>query len=267
MRKIFLLIILFSEVLVAQPRVLVSVAPQKFLVEQIAQDRVKVDVIVPDGASPHTYEPTPRQAVALGKGDVWFRIGESFETRLIKILESKMEIIDQREGLDLLKDGCCGCKDSSDPHIWLSPALLKKEAEQITEVLSRRSPESAPFFRKNYAVLCKKIDLLDEEIAFLLRDKWGEAILVSHPAFGYFCRDYGLRQIAIEADGKEPSTKRVLELLKEAREASISSVYLQRQYSMRGGERIAKELQAKVIMVDPYEEDVISNLKLFAKTL
>lgn len=267
MRKTFLLLLLFSGGLFAQPKVLVSIAPQKYLVEQIAEDRVRVEVIVPEGASPHTYEPTPRQAIGLTKGEVWFRIGESFEHRLIKLLESKVEIIDQREGLELLADRCCCCKEAVDPHIWLSPVMLKKEAEQIAHVLSRRYPESAPFFQKNCVRLCQRIDLLHQEISDLLKGKEGEAILVSHPAFGYFCKEYGLKQIAIEADGKEPSTKRILELLEEARNASVSSVYLQKQYSMKGGEKIAKHLQAKVVMVNPYEEDVLTNLKMFAETL
>lgn len=267
MFRLLIIVCALCSTLFAKPLVLVSVAPQKYLIEQIAGDQVSVAVIVPDGASPHTYEPTPKQMVKLGGGDVWFRIGESFESRLLSVFGPTMEIVDQRDGIDLLHAGCCCCHDGHDPHIWLSPSLLKQEAKQIEAVLSRYCPEKSSLFQKNYLGLCNRLEKLDEQISEKLEMKRGSAILVSHPAFGYFCRDYGLKQIAIETEGKEPSSRRTLELIDEARKANICSVYLQQQYSMRGGKKIAKELGAEIVMVNPYDEDVISNLTFFAATL
>ncbi|MCH9609212.1 MAG: High-affinity zinc uptake system binding-protein ZnuA [Chlamydiales bacterium] len=269
MRKIFLLFFFSFIPLSAQPKILVSIAPQKYLVEQIGEERVSVEVIVPDGASPHTYEPTPRQAIGLAKGEIWFRVGESFEHRLIKILNrKKVDIVDQREGIDLLPlECCCHSVEAHDSHIWLSPSLLKLQGKQITRVLSEHYPESTSFFEKNYAALCLKLDTLDQEITSLLENREGAALLVTHPAFGYFCREYGLKQISIEQEGREPSSKQLINLLAEARTASIRSVYLQKQYSVKGGQKIAKELNAKTVMIDPYKEDVIANLKFLAETL
>lgn len=250
------------------PKVLVSVAPQKYLVSRIADDRIEVDVIVPSGASPHTYEPTPRQAMALQKGTLWFRIGESFENKLAKVLEKKMVIVDQRDGIELLPTcGCCHSKDGYDSHIWLSPRLLKQLASQITLALSAKFPESSHFFKENLITLHQELDELDALIALELEGKACEAMLVSHPAYAYFCRDYGLHQIAIEQEGKEPSAKQLLNILKQAKEAEIHSVLLQKQYSQKGGERIAKALGAKIILVDPYQEDVLDNLRQLASIL
>ncbi len=269
MHRFFLILLLLSASLYAQPRVAVSIAPQKYLVERIAEDRLLVDVIVPDGASPHSYEPTPKQTVTLQKSSVWFRIGEGFEQRLVGVLAPKMIIVDQREGIDLLPASgcCCSNKDAHDSHIWLSPTLLKSQAKQITTVLCQRFPESAAFFQNNFKSLSLELDQLNDEISEMLEGRKGTTMLVSHPAFGYFCREYDLKQISIENEGKEPTTKQLLALIEEARDAEIGAVFLQRQYNVKGGERVAHALNAKVVMVDPYREDVIANLKFLAEVL
>src|SRR5262249_49924355 len=143
----------------AKTQVLVSIAPQKFLVEQIGGAEVEVSVIVPAGANSHTYEPTPRQVIAIQKGEIWFRIGESFEARMIPSLHST-QIVDQREGLDLIKAGCgcCNARDACDPHIWLSPRLLKTEAAQIAEALAHQDPAHGEFFKSNYLKLAAELE-------------------------------------------------------------------------------------------------------------
>ncbi|MBS0623054.1 MAG: zinc ABC transporter substrate-binding protein [Verrucomicrobia bacterium] len=268
MKKFLLIFLLLSSSLFAKPRVLVSVAPQKHLISRIAEDRILVDVIVPEGVSPHSYEPSPRQTMIIQRSTVWFRIGEGFEKRLVSTLGSKLHIVDQREGIPLLPTcGCCQDIEAYDPHIWLSPSLLKQLACQMTSVLSQHFPESGPYFQANLQRLLADLDDLDTKITALLKGKQGTSILVTHPAFGYFCRDYGLQQISIEQEGKEPSVKQLMDILEQARQADVHSVFLQKQYSMKGGERIAKALGAKVVLVDPYREDVLDNLRQFAEIL
>jgi zinc transport system substrate-binding protein len=246
--------------------VLVSIAPQKFLVETIGGEHVDVKVIVPPGANSHTYEPTPRQVVLAQKGEIWFRLGESFEARMIPSL-SHTAIVDQREGLELLNTGCgcCHTHDAYDPHIWLSPRLLKKMAAQIAQKLSHKDPEHLSVYAANLARLEKELDQLDHECSVLLAHSAQKHILVSHPAFGYLCHDYALQQLSIEMEGREPTPRYLTELIQKAKEFQIKRVFLQLQHNPKGGKRIAKELGAETVFVDPYSENVIENLRVLAK--
>lgn len=247
----------------AELKILVSIAPQKYLVERIAEDKVSVSVIVPQGANPHSYEPTPKQMVAAKEGHLWFRIGESFELRLAPTLK-KCKIYDQREGIDLIQFncGCCHDLNAYDSHIWLSPRLLKIEAQQITQALCSELPEHASLFEANLARLCNDLEALDTEFKSY---SFPAAVLVSHPAFGYFCRDYGLEQISIEMEGKEPTPYYLTQLLNRANTEKFKTVFLQKQYNVKGGKRVADEIGASILFVDPYAENVIENLKFIAK--
>ncbi len=261
MLRILLLLIVGCSPLWAKTHVLVSVAPQKFLVEAIGGPQVEVEVIVPAGASPHTYEPSPKQAVGVSKGEIWFRLGEGFEEHLMPLLKDAW-IVDQRDNLDLIRS-CCGC-GGHDPHIWLSPLLLKQQATQIEGVLSQYDPEHAELYKLNLSALEQILDELDEELATLLA-RAPQTILVSHPAFGYLCRDYGLEQLPIEMEGREPTPRYVTDLILKAKQLNIQTVFLQKQYSVRGGKRIARELGAECVYLDPYAENVIDNLRVLAK--
>jgi zinc transport system substrate-binding protein len=269
MRKIFIFLFLFCAAasLEAKTQVLVSISPQKFLVERIGQEHVSVNVIVPPGANSHTYEPTPRQMVSVQKGGVWFRLGESFEARMAPSLQHKIEMVDQREGIDLIEMGCgcCNARDAFDPHIWLSPRILKKQAAQIAKILGERDPEHIALFACNLKALEYELDMLDRECAALVGKSLQRHILVSHPAFGYFCRDYGLDQLSIEMEGREPTPRHLTELISQARSYEIKTVFLQKQHNPRGGKRVAQELGAETQYVDPYAENVIENLRTIAK--
>jgi zinc transport system substrate-binding protein len=264
---IFILFCLSVAPLSAKTHVLVSITPQKFLVEQIGAEYVVVDVIVPPGANSHTYEPTPRQMISAQKGEIWFRLGESFEARMIPAFQCKTKIVDQREGIDLIEMGCgcCNARDARDPHIWLSPRLLKKQAAQIAEALSAHDLEHKACFAANLDRLEKELDALDQECVKLFAKANQRTILVSHPAFGYFCRDYGLEQISIEMEGREPTPRHLTELLKKTKECQIKTVFLQQQHNPKGGKRIAKELGAETLYIDPYAENVIENILTIAQ--
>ena len=272
MHKFFIFLLFLCAAAEAKTPVLVSITPQKFLVERIGGEHVTVTVIVPPGANSHTYEPTPRQMVSVQKGEIWFRLGESFENRLLPSLQRTTRIIDQREGVDLIEMGCGCCNaDAHDPHIWLSPRILKIQATQIAQILSEHDPEQERYFANNLSLLEKEFDQLDQECVTLFNKTLQKNILVSHPALGYCCRDYGLNQLSVEMEGREPTPRYLMELIKKARSCDIQTVFLQKQHNPRGGKRVAKELNAETVFVDPYVENIIENLrtisKLFANNL
>lgn len=244
--------------------VLVSVAPHKFFVEAIAGDTIKAELLVPAGTSFHTFEPTPKQMFAACSADLWFRIGESFETRVMQVLRShcpRMQIVDLREGLDLIRDphhacrDCCASEASADLHIWLSPPLVKIQAERIAKALSELYPEHRQEYHQRLQTLLQKLDNLDTHIKTELQSLKNRTIMVSHPAYAYFAKTYNLTQLPIEFEGRDPSPRQLTETLNKAREAKITTVFIQPQHSSKGARLIAKELNAKVVTLDPYAEN------------
>ncbi len=274
-RIILLLSLLFIPLMGAdhhKPRVLVSVPPHKFFVEQIAKDTVDVKVLIPPGANAHTFEPSPKDVNRMIGADIWFRVGEGFEDRLIKTLQSyqpDLEVIDLRDGLDLIpvksdQHAYCSHGHCYDPHIWLSPKLAKQQAERITKSLVALYPYQKHEYEKNLARFKNELDKLNEEIEKTFRPVVNRTILVSHPAYAYFARDYNLKQIPIEHEGKEPTPQQLTQLLDRARQSGAKKIFVQQQYRGKGPELIAQQIGAEVIILDPLCENYIENLRHIA---
>lgn len=255
--------------------VLVSVSPHKFFVEKIAGKTVEVGLMVPAGASSHTYEPTPKQMISAGKADLWFIIGETFETRAGNALKGhnpRLELIDMRKGLDLITTDshghhCAHCHAAGgyDLHIWLSARMAKIQAQTIADALTARYPENAALYKDNLLKFQKELDDLDSELTALLKDSKGKTIMVSHPAYAYFCRDYSLEQLSIEFEGKDPTPQQLTRVLDAARKAGIKEIFIQPQYNNKGARLIAKELGAAVIELDPYSENYMDSMREIGK--
>jgi zinc transport system substrate-binding protein len=255
MRSTLLLFLLFPCFLSAH--ILVSIPPQKYLVERLTEGKIEVRMIVPKGASPHSFEPSPKDIERLKGARLWFCCAESFEGRLERALESRVKRVSQLEGLDLLYEGCC-CHCGVDTHVWLSPSRLKIIAKKMAHTLSEEYPDLKQTTDRQLSRLLQEISTLEENIS---KTPFSESVLVSHPAFGYFCRDYGITQLSIEVDGKEPSPKQATKLMNVLREKKVSSLFVQEQYSQRAAIRFANELELKLIPLDPYAEDVLANLE------
>lgn len=258
----------------SKPFVLVSVAPHKFFVEKIADETVKVELMVPAGASSHTFEPSPRQMLNASRADIWFQIGEGFEPRASAALKSHhpdMQLVDLRQGLDLIYDtdcsgGHCHCSQHSqegcaDPHFWLSARQAKIQAKTITDALSERYPQHAQLYAKRLQAFSKELDALDSQIETLLAPLKNRTIMVSHPAYAYFCRDYKLKQLSIEFEGKDPSPRQLTKVLTQARQDEIKTIFIQLQYNNKGARLIAKEIGAKIVTLDPYAENYFETMR------
>lgn len=267
--KIFLFLILASPSLVlaafepsSLPTVLVSVAPYKNFVEKIAKDTVKVHLMVPTGASAHTYEPTARQMMTASEAKIWFRIGESFEDRALQALLSHhptLRVIDLRQGVDLIQSehanghkGCC--PGSIDLHFWLSPRQAQIQVQTIGDALIKAFPEHTELYTKNLTLLINDLKKLDQDIESMLALLTNRNILVSHPAYAYFCRDYDLTQYSIEIEGKDPTPQQMTKLLNVARKLNLHTIFIQMQYNNKAAKLVAETIGAKLIILDPYSE-------------
>ena len=267
MRTLLLAFLLCTSALFAKPyQVLVSIAPQKYLIEEIAGKTVEVELLVPEEMSSHSYEPTIKQIIQAKEADVWFCIGENFERKLYESFGAALPIVDAREDLPLLYSACKECSSCRfDPHIWLSCPLLVRQVQQIADTLSKALPENRELYQENARRLIQRVDKVDQKIKTLLQGREGQAILVSHPAFGYFCHDYKLTQMAIEVGGKEPSPKQLTTLIKQAKERRVATIFTQPQHPLRSALRLQEALGIKRHQINPYKEDVLANLESIAE--
>lgn len=265
----FLLPLFLTGTLAADvPIVLVSIAPHKFFVEKIAKNTVEVQLMVPAGASAHTYEPTPRQMQTAGKGVIWFRTGEPFETRAIQAIKSyrpALEVVDLREGLDLITaaeghTSCGCCHGSVDLHFWLSTRQGIIQAKTIADALSKAFPGYANFYQSNLASFEEELRELDKKITGILTPLQNRNILVSHPAYAYFCRDYDLQQHAIEVEGRDPTPQQMTRLLNVAHRTQAKAIFIQVQYNNKAARLVAETIGARLVTLDPYSEHYISTM-------
>jgi zinc transport system substrate-binding protein len=260
----------------AGPLVAVSIPPQKFFVDKIAGGLVDVLVMIPPGASPHSYEPKPAQMAALSSARAYFAIGVEFEKAWLGKLAGiapGMTIIHTDSGIAKLpmEEGTehdSAHHEGSDPHIWLSPELVKRQAATIAQALATLFPAHAATFRHRDSLFTSEIGALQDSIRLLLSArKSGQPFLVFHPSWGYFAKEFGLMQIAIEVEGKEPSPAELGAIFDLARRTNVTTIYVQPQFSRRSAEIIAGEIGARVVVADPLAESWHDNLIACARAL
>jgi zinc transport system substrate-binding protein len=255
-------------------RVVATVPPQAWLVKRLGGDRVEVDVLLPPGASEHTYEPTPQQVARLADARLVVEVGHPallFERRLLDAMlsrEPRPLVVEMTHGL-VLPEAPPPAPHShgADPHVWLSPKVMRSSAVAVAAALERLDPAGAPLYRANLHTMLAEIDGLDAELARELGELPSRRFLVYHPAWGWFARDYGLEQVAIETDGKEPSPRQLVALVDEARRAGTRAVFVQRGEYDRPAQAVAGELGARVVALEPLAEDWPSNLRRAAAAL
>lgn len=244
----------------------VSIAPLRSLVEAITAEDFPVEVLVPAGASPETFEPTPKQYIALNESQWIFSTGLiEFETTLLGKISARDKVIDLSRGIELIAGTCSHHHHGHthahgvDPHTWTSPRALKRMSQTIYETIHNEYPDSTRY-TQNFNRLQDHLEALDQHIGKQLAASDVQSFIVYHPALTYYARDYGIRQIAIEQEGKEPSAKRLAELIRIAEEHDIHTVLVQRQFPHSSVEAVADDMEAEVVEFDPLAENVIENI-------
>ena len=248
----------------------VSILPQAYFVERVGGPYVDVEVMAGPGQSPATYEPTPKQMVRLGNSQVYFRIGTPFEKGFIdKVSDThkNLKIVDTRKGVPLRYFKRSKGHEVPDPHIWLDPGRAKIQAATICETLSNFMPEHRSAFERNLRTFQADLSRVDRKIAEILAPFKGSKFYVFHPAFGYFGDAYGLEEVAVETEGKEPSPRQLSKLINRAREEGVKVIFVQPQYTKKDAGVIAREIGGAVAPMDPLARDYLENLEKMAKAL
>lgn len=245
------------------PSVTVSILPQKYFVEQIAGSTVDVNVMIPPGASPATYEPSPSQLEKLSRSELYFRVGHiGFESAWMDRMQKvnpAMDVVDLSEGIDLIgHDPHGGSHDRHhhrgiNPHIWLAPSTVKKLSGTITDRLAERFPEEEGRFRENMRSFEKKLDSLDRYIRSELQDLDSRSFFIYHPSLAYYARDYNLEQVPMELEGKSPSSAYLKNLADQGKEKGIGVIFLQMQFDQHNAEVLARETGAEIVQINPLD--------------
>ena len=258
-----------SELIVAT-----SIPPHAWLIERIGGDLVEVHTVLRPGESPTTHQPSDLQVSRVLSGRVFFRSGVPFESGAwFRALEEHLEIVDLRNGVATRTmdthtyDGGAAQESShhlqgaTDPHIWLSPERLAVQARLITETLQKMDPDHAADYDMRLIELITELDELDAFIETTLAPYRGRAFVVFHPSWGYFADDYGLRQIAIEIEGNNPTDAELTRIQEQTRALGISVVFVQPQIAGQSARAIAGVMGARLETLDPLAPDVIANLR------
>ena len=257
--------------------VFVSILPQKYFAEQIGGERVDISVLVEKGRDPHTFEPLPGQMAALAQATGYFSIGLPFEETLlprISKLNPAMKIFAVDEGVDKIlpsrheeehkeKDHPHG----ADPHIWNSPAEAQRIASNMRDAFIEMDPAGKEEYLRAYDRFSLRLKALEEELRTLFSGKEGTSFLVFHPGWGYLARTYGLREVAIEVDGKEPKASDMAKIIGEAREKGVKVIFIAPQFSKKSASVIAEAVGASVREANPLAEEWEENLRSVASAI
>lgn len=234
-----------------KPLIVVSIPPQKQIVERLIGDRVEILVLISPLANPHAYEPTMAQAKAINRAEIYLQIGHPdlfFENTLVAkfVANFALKTVKTMNGVAVVED---------DPHVWTSPRAMTVIARNTAQALMEKWPKWTQIIAANLIPLERDIQQLDDNCRRLFDPHRGESFFVFHPAWGYFAADYGLKQIAIEEHGHEGGTHHAAELSSQAKLAGAKVLFIQPQTSLSAAEILAQELGIKVQVLNPLDED------------
>ncbi len=267
--------------------VVVSLPAQKYLVERIAGDAAAVTTLLHQGADPHTFEPTPAQMRSVAEARLFFTIGLPFENAWLPRLSGaapNLKVVSMIAGLKRLSfdEGAerleelglqphaeehaghdhaheaHGHEHGEDPHVWLSPMLVRTMLPNIVKALAAERPDDAPRFRAAAKLLDKELQELDAELAgvFAPYPKEKRVFLTLHPAWSYFAHNYELTEISVETDGKEPGPADMKRLVDLARKLKLNTVFVEPQFPRAAAEAVAKNIGAEVVTLNPLAENL-----------
>jgi len=249
----------------------VSIPPQKYFIEQIAGDEFNINIMIPPGANPVTYDPSPGKMKEVANSVAYIKVGhlafEKIWMDKFTSVNSDMKVIDQSKYTEIIQvdtktkghnhDHGTGV----DPHIWTSPKAVKKQVKAIREGLTQINPENESSYKNNYRNFLNNIDTLDSFVESRLGDVKNKTFMVFHPALSYYARDYGLNQISIEFEGKKPTPSKLKEIVDLARKEQIRTVFIQKQFNIDNAKTVAEEIGGTLNVINPLDSNWVQTVK------
>ena len=221
----------------------VTILPQKGIIKNIAPN-ANINVMVPPGNSPATYSPDFKQLKAIKNSDIYFTIGVPFDKKYIskiKEINPKIKIVYFGKYL----------KTKKNPHIWLSPAFLQLEAKAVLDALIEIDPKNKITYAKNYKKYVEKLANLEVKG---FREIQQKAFITFHPSFYYFAKDFHIKQIALEKEGKSPSFQYLAKVIQIAKKENVKTVIISPEFPKKYAKIIANKINARVKIISPLNE-------------
>ncbi len=259
--------------------VAVTILPQADFMESVGGEKVDITIMIPPGASPHTYEPTPSQITALSKAKMYAKVGSGVGFELVwldKLVDAnkKMLVVDCSQGIELQEmlgenehEGEKHEHGAMDPHIWMSPLNAQIMVQNIYEGLVQVDPDNMTYYEQNRDDYLQKLTKLDQDIRDGLSRITNRVFMVYHPAFGYFAKDYNLTMLLIEEEGKEPTAADIAHLIEQAKEYNIKVVFASPQFNPKSARVIADAIDGKIVFINPLAKEYIVNLRILLDEL
>jgi len=246
--------------------VAVSLVPEGTFVKEVAGDNAEVLVMIPPGYSPETYDLTPKQMQKLAQADVYFAIGVPSEEGILSSINPQTKCVRLQDAVssvypELQMNG------ARDPHIWLSPRRAEVMVDTIASVLSSIDTEHAAEYRKNADTYMTKIADASAYAYEQLKDAAGKTFITTHPAFGYFADEYGLKMQSLEEDGKEATIQHMQELIDLARAEMISTIFYQQETETAQANAFAEEIGGSTVLLSPLEANYTENIRSMAEAI
>lgn len=272
----------------AKLTVAVSLQPYSSVVHEIGGEQVDVVTMLPPGADPHTYEPKPASLKEFAKATVYFSDGSGMDAAWLprfKGVNKDINVISLSKGIAWMEEdehhhhggqehgvhdaAAEHDDDELDPHLWTSPVQMVLIAKNVLEALVQLDAANAELYRARAKNLMDRLTKLNEELVKVVSTMPanGRTFIVFHPAYGYFARDYGMKQLTVEVNGKEPKPLDIMNLIKTGKSNNVHIVFVQPQFSKRAAATIAKELNAKIVVTDPLAYDYEGNIRKLLETI
>ena len=258
----------------ASMEVFVSIPPQKYLLDRLGEDHVKTHVLVGEGQSPHLFQPTSKQVMAMSRAKVFFTVDMEFEHIFVGKLEESvhsLQVVNSVKSIEKVPlqdhEHHGGKHAVLDPHVWLAPTNLKIMAANMAEALISVDPANGQIYKRNLEILTGELEELDRVIKKELAPFAGASFYVFHPSFAYFARSYNLHQEAVEVGGKSPTPKQLGALIAKAKEEQVKVIFVQEQFDPRSARVVAQATGAKVVPLNPLAENVTENLRDISRSI
>ena len=266
-------------------KVFVSIDPVAYFVKRVAGPLADVSVLVGPGQEPHTFEPTPKLITKMADAQVFFKVGFPFEGALIKKVGSTfkdLKVVDLQQGIKLRaiseekEDGHHGASgghghsheaDGLAPHTWLNPLMAKIQAGTIATALIQIDPARRAIYEENLKKFQADLDNINAELMNSLAPVRGKIFFVFHPAFGYFADAYGLKQVVVEVEGKEPTARQLARLIEEAKAQGVKIIFAEPQFPKKTAQTLAESIGGAVVLIDDLSPDYLNNLRNIAMSV
>lgn len=233
---------------------------------RVGGDHVHAEALIPPAADPHTYEPKPNQLKLMQRATMYVAVGSGIEFELVwldklKALNSKMQFCNASEGIERLGE------DHGDPHIWVSPANAIKMVKNIEQCLVRLDSANQSDYEANAKLFLKDLESLDEKIRQMMLEVSNKHFIVAHSAWAYFAKEYGLSEIVVEEEGKEPGANQLAQIIEIAKKNKIQTIFVSPQHNQKSAHVIASEIGAKVVAISDVSENYLENMNTVARLI